>query len=420
MKIGLVTNIYDPYDLGGTEVYVKTLTKAIKEKGHDVFVITTCPLRRGRRSIISETVDEIKVYRFYPLNVYWGYRAQEKSWFLKPLWHLVEQWNPHVYFTVQNILAEESPEVVHIHNLGGFSNSIFWACKKSGRKVVYTLHDYISVCPKSILLRTNFELCQQSRLPCRVYQMIKHWSLSTRVDLFVSPSLFNAELHREHEIAKNGRYVVVPPGIATTSMDLGGRIPLEHTRSQDNYLDVLYLGQVVRHKGLALLAEAFKMVNRDDLRLHIAGNGDYAEQLRRELSNWSNVHFYGYVSGEAKADLLARSDAFVLPSICYDNAPLAIPEAYRYGLPVIGSRIGGIPEMIQENKTGFLFNSGDVSGLVSLLRSISLEKLRAMSHNCRKAAEKYGMETHLEKLLALYCDLVKLGGEKEPAPREAE
>lgn len=417
MKICLVTNIYEPYELGGTEVYVKTLTRAIKEKAHDIFVITTCPPRKGLPSIVSETVDEIKVYRFYPLNVYWGYRAQERSLFLKPLWHLVEQWNPHVYFTVQKILARESPDVVHIHNMGGFSNAIFWACKKSGNKVVYSLHDYISICPKSILLRTNFEVCQRSRLLCKMYQMIKRWSLSTRVDLFVSPSVFNAELHREHGMLKNGKYAVVLLGIGNTSKAVGVKMRSERSRPKDNYLDLLYLGQVVRHKGLAILAEALKMVNRDDLRLHVAGDGDYLEQLRRELSDWSNVHFYGYVSGEAKADLLSKSDAFVLPSIWYDNAPIAIIEAYRYGLPVIGSNIGGIPEMIQENKTGFLFEPGDTSGLASVLQRISLEKLRTMSHYCRKAAEKYRMEAHLEKLIALYSELVEGGRGRELSPR---
>jgi glycosyltransferase involved in cell wall biosynthesis len=181
----------------------------------------------------------------------------------------------------------------------------------------------------------------------------------------------------------------------------------ERSRPKDNYLDLLYLGQVVRHKGLAILAEALKMVNRDDLRLHVAGDGDYLEQLRRELSDWSNVHFYGYVSGEAKADLLSKSDAFVLPSIWYDNAPIAIIEAYRYGLPVIGSNIGGIPEMIQENKTGFLFEPGNVSSLASILRRISLEQLRNMTHDCQKAAQIYTMKNHVEKLLAVYNSLTK-------------
>jgi glycosyltransferase involved in cell wall biosynthesis len=174
---------------------------------------------------------------------------------------------------------------------------------------------------------------------------------------------------------------------------------------QDSFINVLYLGQIVPHKGLSLLAKAFKAISRNDVRLHIAGDGDYSGQLQAELKDLSNVTFHGHVSGAAKEKLLAGSDVCVLPSICYETAGLVILEAYRYGrygLPVIGSRIGAIPEMIAENKTGFLFEPGDESGLVSVLQNISKERLRQMANDCRQAAMSYSMENHLDKLFEVY------------------
>lgn len=414
MKICLVTNIYEPYELGGTEVYVKTLANALREKGHDVFVITTCPPQKNVRTIINETINEIRVYRFYPLNLYWGYRAQEKSLLVKSLWHLVEQWNPQVYFTVKRILDKELPEVVHINNVGGFSNSIFWACQRSGRKVVYTLHDYISICPKSIKLRSNFELCQHNRLPCKIYQTVKRWSVSSRVDLFICPSFFSAQLHQQDGFPKNGNCAVIPHGIEMLSFDSRAREGSDGNGEQDRLINVLYLGQIVPHKGVSVLAKAFKTVNRNDIRLHIAGDGDYTGPLRDELKDISNVTFHGHVSGGAKERLLAGSDVCVLPSICYETAGLVILEAYRYGLPVIGSRIGAIPEMITENKTGFLFEPGDESGLVSVLQNISKESLRQMANDCRQAAMSYSMENHLDKLFEAYAGIAD---EKKPATK---
>ena len=407
MKICLVTNIYEPYQLGGTEVYVKALTEGIRSRGHDIFVITTRPPAKGFRGVVNETINGIPVYRFYPWNIYWGYRAQEKPLFLKPLWHFVEQWNPQVYVTLRSILEKELPDVVHIHNMGGFSNAIFGACKGSGRKVVYTLHDYISICPKSILLKGNLEICKQNRLPCKVYQMIKRLSSKGKVDLFISPSLFNAELHAQHGFLKNGQYAVIPLGIEMTSDGLRQKKGSSRFGAQDQVINLLYLGQVVPHKGLSVLAKAFKAAKRDDIRLHIAGYGDYLGQIQNELKDYSNVTFHGHVTGETKESLFSASDAFVLPSICYDNAPLTIPEAYKYGLPVIGSHIGGIPEMIQENKTGFLFEPGNASSLASILRRISLEQLQKMVDDCQKAAQTYSMESHVEKLLAAYNSLTK-------------
>ena len=407
MKICLVTNIYEPYELGGTEVYVKTLMNALKEKGYDVLIITTCPPQEHFRTAINENINGIPVYRFYPWNIYWGYRAQEKPLPLKPIWHFVEQWNPHVYVMVRRILNKELPDIVHIHNMGGFSNSIFGACRGPARKVVYTLHDYISICPKSILLKANLEVCKRNRLPCKAYQMIKRWSCRGKVDFFISPSSFNAELHRQQGFLKNGQCAVIPLGIEMSTDGLRQRKGLTKFGAQDQAINLLYLGQVVPHKGLSVLAKAFKAAKREDLWLHIAGYGASLEQIQDELQDCRNVTFHGHVTGEKKERLFSASDALVLPSICYDNAPLTIPEAYRFGVPVIGSHIGGIPEMIQENKTGFLFEPGNVSFLASILRRISLEQLRKMTHDCQKAAQTYTMENHVQKLLAVYNSLTK-------------
>ena len=71
MKICLITNIYEPYQLGGTEFYVKTLVKALKLRGHEVFVITTRPAQGSFCTSAEEVVDEVTVYRFYPWNIYW-------------------------------------------------------------------------------------------------------------------------------------------------------------------------------------------------------------------------------------------------------------------------------------------------------------------------------------------------------------
>jgi glycosyltransferase involved in cell wall biosynthesis len=191
---------------------------------------------------------------------------------------------------------------------------------------------------------------------------------------------------------------------------------------QDNFVNLLYLGQIVPHKGLSLLAKAFKAISRKDLRLHIAGDGDYIGLLQAELKDLSNVTFHGHVSGEAKEKLLVRSDVCVLPSICYETAGLVILEAYKYGLPVIGSRIGAIPEMIAENKTGFLFEPGDESGLVSVLQNISKERLRQMANDCRQAAMSYSMENHLDKLFDIYARLTQATADEKKnwLPRSAD
>jgi glycosyltransferase involved in cell wall biosynthesis len=225
------------------------------------------------------------------------------------------------------------------------------------------------------------------------------------VDLFICPSFFSAQLHQQEGFPKNNTCSVIPHGIELSSFDSREKNGSNGQGEQDSFINVLYLGQIVPHKGVSVLAKAFKALSRNDLRLHLAGDGDYSGPLQDELKDISNVTFHGHVSGEAKARLLARSDVCVLPSICYETAGLVILEAYRYGLPVIGSKIGAIPEMIAENKTGFLFEPGDESGLVSVLQSISKERIRQMANHCRQVAMSYSMENHLDKLFEVYTGL---------------
>jgi len=402
MKICLISNLFEPYHLGGTEFYVRTLAKALRRRGHEVFVITTCPAQGSFCTAAKEVVDEVTVYRFYPWNIYWGYRAQNKPLFLKAIWHLVDLWNPQVYLSVKRILARERPEVIHINNVGGLSNSIFWACKMDSARVVYFLHDYISVCPKSILLKSNNDLCNNPRLLCRIYRGIKRVNLRNRVDVFVSPSSFLLKMHQRHNSINSGETMVVPYGIEIAPAELEKLWSLKQKRTSNGQINALYLGRVDALKGLVVLSQAFKLANRQDLRLHIAGVGDCLPQLQREFKGNENIVFHGFVSGREKEGLLLHCDVCVLPSIWYDNNPLVVLEAYKYGLPVIGSRIGGIPEMIQENKSGFLFEPGDHKALASVLMSVSSKQLHSMSRSCHEAARSYSMDNHLDRLMAVY------------------
>ncbi len=402
MKICLVTNLYEPYSTGGADIYVKWLAQALMQHGYEPFVVTTCPSRESFPGFSKEVIDGILIYRFYPLNIYWGYQAQRKPLFLKPFWHTIELWNPHVYFVFRDILSKESPDIVHINNMGGFSNAIFWAAKNKRCRLIYTLHDYLSVCPKSILLRNNFGICSEPHLLCKFYQIIKRWNLRKTVDIVISPSQFVIEMHRKHRLLDTNHHVVIQQGVEINSENIEQINKVRGDYDAKGSIAILYVGRVEEYKGVAVLARAFKSVKRDNLSLHIAGTGDFMENMQAELKDCDNVKFYGWVSGAEKEKLFLNSDVCVLPSTWYDNAPLVIFEAYKYGLPVIGSRIGGIPEMIKQDETGFLFEPGDDQGLAALLQSLSKDQLRTMESACLQAAMDHSMDRHLQRLMRIY------------------
>ena len=155
---------------------------------------------------------------------------------------------------------------------------------------------------------------------------------------------------------------------------------------------VLFLGRLSREKGPDVLLKAFSMCVEKlrDLNVVFAGDGPMRAELERsvpsELS--SRVSFTGYLRGDALRSLIKGASFVVVPSRCYENFPYSILEAFSFGVPVIGSELGGIPELVVEGSTGFLCKPDDPSSLADaltrsrhmLLASLSYDDMR---ENCR-------------------------------------
>jgi glycosyltransferase involved in cell wall biosynthesis len=142
----------------------------------------------------------------------------------------------------------------------------------------------------------------------------------------------------------------------------------------------------------------------------IAGTGPAIQELRALVAHLgSDVTFLGYLEGEALHDVLGQARAIVLPSEWYENAPVALLEAYALGKPVIGARIGGIPELIREPETGATFTSGDVTSLTTALRSMaerSAARIEDMGRCARAWVEaEFSAEMYRERILDIYGEL---------------
>lgn len=181
-------------------------------------------------------------------------------------------------------------------------------------------------------------------------------------------------------------------------------------QAQDSF-SVLFLGLLGPRKGIFDLLASWKMVVAaiPSARLLVGGNGQ--EQQARDLANTlglgNSVEFLGWVGAEAKAALLGSADAFVLPSH-NEGLPMSVLEAMSYGLPVISTRVGGIPELITEGKDGVLIESGDQTALASAL--IALGRFPSLRDGLGAAArvrveQSFSAEAVLPVLEALYQGL---------------
>jgi len=122
------------------------------------------------------------------------------------------------------------------------------------------------------------------------------------------------------------------------------------------------------------------------------------------------ITFYGKLLNEEVKKFYNEADILVVPSIWYDNSPMVIYEALRQGVSVVGSNIGGIPELIKDNYNGFLFEAGNAGQLKEILANIieNPENLKVLSKNASESVKQYDMNRHVERLLEVYKEAIKL------------
>jgi glycosyltransferase involved in cell wall biosynthesis len=221
-------------------------------------------------------------------------------------------------------------------------------------------------------------------------------SYRRHVDCFIVPSRFFIEKFREWGMpASLFRHI---PNFVDTA------------RYEPQYAAgdaFVYFGRVIRQKGIATLIRAAAQARRP---LLIAGTGPELEAMQQLASGLAaDVKFLGHLSGQALHDTIRGARAVVLPSESYENAPVSVLEAYALGKPVVGARLGGIPELIRENETGICFESGNVASLVAALESMAARtdaQLAQMGRAARGWVEQdFTLGKYRQRILNAYGEL---------------
>jgi glycosyltransferase involved in cell wall biosynthesis len=364
MHVLMVNNIYPPIMAGGAELVVADLCEDLARRGHAVTAVSTCGPEMEPCPV--ETRNGVTVIRFFPKNVYWNFAREGQPRLRRLMWHLRDAWNRDAARKFRAILEAAPPVIAHTHLIDGFSASIWRRAHRARVPVVHTAHDYHLLCPRAFLLDRHWRICREPGLGCRLYRG-GHLGTAAAVDLFVSPSRFLLDRHlqagfapRRHAVVRNG--IPVPPDA----------LKIREARRRSPRTRFLLMCRLTVEKGVRVAMRAAASLPAGiDFELVIAGRGTLEPEVRLAAARDHRIRFAGYVSGEDKVALLASADHLLVPSLWYENAPLAVIEAAAYGLGVLGSRIGGIPELVREGHTGLLFEPGDVSGLAGAMRGLA-------------------------------------------------
>ncbi len=403
MKIAIVSSLFPPYSIGGAEQLVSDLALALHRLGHQVDVISTCRRRDlESRRYRTDNWEGIRVWRIAPSNVYWRFDRERRppSGLIRALWHAVDLWNPSIIRPVREILDRIQPDVVNTHNLDGFSPAVWVAIGSRARYVVHTLHDYHLLCPRATMQRRNGAICEDLCRFCRAYARYNRL-FQRHVSALVAPAAAIADYH------KRAGWLVPASVVIRSGVDTGGG-PQAQVET-DVPLRVLFLSRLEREKGCeTLLAVMERFRGASGIEFHVAGRGSYEPRLSQAVSRIPNAYWHGFVTGMHKHDLFLESDVYLQLSECRENAPLGLIEAQNYGLYVVGTRAGGIPEQIDSPRTGETVPPAGAPELARVLRELisrRQELRRSRPERIRNDAG-YGTREMAEEYVKLFCSLV--------------
>jgi len=171
---------------------------------------------------------------------------------------------------------------------------------------------------------------------------------------------------------------------------------------------LLFFGRLSKEKGLLTLLDAIKNTN---LNLKIAGSGPLQKDVENYASDFTNIEYLGYKSGKELENLINHSSYIIVPSEWYENNPMTVLEAFANGKPVIGANIGGIPEIVIDGKTGFLFESRSTEGLKNKIEegeSLGSAQYINLAEEARSFAElNFSPQSHYNKLMQIYSKVLK-------------
>ena len=398
MKILMVNKFLHPN--GGSENYMFKLGFYLQSKGHDVQYFG---MEHEKRCVENDMNmytsdmnfrDGINLSKmFYPIKTIYSKEARRK---------------------IRAVLDNFSPDIVHLNNFNyQLTPSIILEIRKwekvnkTNINIIFTAHDYNLICPNHMLnnpnSRENCEKCINGKFinctkgKCIHGSTVKSfigslegyfWKMQgvyKKIDKIICPSQFmKSKMDSNPDLASK------------TTVILNFVDKMEYKQVQKGEY-ILYFGRFSEEKGIKTLLTVCKTLPH--IQFVFAGTGP----LKEEIDIITNINNMGFQSGIMLENLIREALFTICPSEWYENCPFSVMESQMYMTPVLGANIGGIPELIQKNITGELFESGNFEELRNKIIYLweDRELLEQYSKNCRNIMFDT-IDEYYEKLMKVY------------------
>lgn len=408
MKI-LQINVFN-YRKGGSEAVYFSTMKLLKQHGNEVANFA------------------LKWPENYPSTYekYFPESKETRKGLLKPVKNIINYfYDSEAAKKMEQLIEAEHPDLAHIHLIWGqITGSILPVLKMHNIPIIFSIHDYRIVCPAYTFRNGKGQICEKCHgsnfyhcitnkctkgsyllsimMAMEQYFRNRFFNPAQYIDGLIYVSKFAKQMHEKYVPALKKKKNIVLYNLADKIADT--------PKSKDEKY-FLFFGRLSYEKGVKTLLSAFKEL--PECHLKIAGTGPLENELKNftYTNNVSNVEFLGYKSGTDLTDLVENAYFIIVPSEWYENNPMTIIEGYAAGVPVIGANIGGIPEIIDDSRTGYLFTSSDVADLIRAVKkadSLSIEQYSALQQESLAfARQHFNTDKYYPRLMDFYKSFVK-------------
>jgi glycosyltransferase involved in cell wall biosynthesis len=392
MKIAYFNTLYYPKRIGGAEKSVQILAESMAKEGHEVISIS---LIHPNNIISYRYHNNVKCYYIPLKNIYWPFSGDNNE-IDRILWHLIDIYNGRMIPPIKRIIEEENPDIVHTNNLSGFSTSVWRIAKSHNIPLVHTLRDHYLMCHLSLMFRNGVN-CVTPCLRCRLFGLHKR-NQSNLPDAVVGISKYILEKHISCRYFSS----VQIRKVIHNSIDIS---PFNRTYSNDR-LKFGYLGRVEYSKGIGIYLDIAEKYNNKSIEFHVAGSVKDKIIFNRIQNLPANCFYHGFVDSN---EFLKVIDVLIVPSLMNEAFGRIILEAYSNGVPVIGSNMGGMPEIIEDGKTGYVFESENIADLESkiFLFLDNPKIIKLMQKYIKKKINEFTVERINSQYLKIYHTILE-------------
>lgn len=401
---------YRYFVAGGPEKYMFKFMEAAKQRGIEVIPFS-----------IQNPQNEKTEYSKYfakPRAKELMYADTKKTF--SNYWGMLRAtlWNFDAEKRLRRLIRDTKPDVVYIlHEVNHLSPSIIRAAKKEHVRVVHRISDFFMFCAKYDFLCKD-EICEAclrgdyskaiaekcvkgstagTYLRVLAMKLYRQTKVFDEVDQYIATCNFSKGKLIEGGISSD-KIKCIPTFIDAQK--------IEPRYEHDKYF--LFLGRMAKQKGTIYAIQAMERLKDTDYVLKITGKITENEEdqfiwkyiVEHKLED--KVEFTGFLHGQELEALISHATCIVCPAIWYENMPNTVLEAYAYGKPVVASRLGSLIDLVEDGKTGFLFEAKNADDFAAKLRLFAEDDSLSgtLGRNARIKCEKeYNMKLHMDKLI---------------------